>query len=719
MGMDTTNKRWMQLFVIMAAALVIVAVAVAMLMSGGAPAQATTAHSGSGHLLPTTDATPTPTPRIPNPEPCGETGNTNTEADRVVDSGRYALFEVWWNPDELELTNNTCPPSVDYVPEGLGVRADRYASGIDIAAEPPTIIHIPSTAMVDLNTTTKYTREAYPDVWVADNAENRDADGNLTPGVGDRKVWVLPKCLSIGSLPAGELCLSFLANLLERSEWFVKGRAAERNVIEFHLDHVHQKDINRQLARYTLAYDLPRNARPAPGGFHPEWNSQNADIAVVKVTPGGYANPTWIFSSRGTYDLQVHIKGYPNTGKTNPVSRESSVTSDQRKYILHVGAEADLGVGVTVEPALEEGDETLDPGDKVTIEVTASNAAGPDTAPEAKVDVTLPEGLTYSSHEADTGTYADGVWTIGELAVTNDENSETGDDSPTLTIKATVAAETHGQDLTVKAAISATEPVRVTEENEQGEEVVKTHRVPVPDKDRENDMDAGTVTVVPLPNVDPMFRVTRSVNENSAPGTHVGDAVVAHDPDDSTLDYWLTGPESAKFDVNDQGQIFLSECGVMDYETQTSYNIKLNVSDGKNKDGNDDPPGSRIVDHNIGVLVQVNDVAGSGDDPQPPQIRLTRAQPDVSEFSSGHVVTFTAHSSYLPVCDLVYSWWGANLEDSNTGWVEQSSNGSNTFSVEREGPATWDFEARVTYVDSQGESRTISSGSETITWLGP
>ena len=70
------------------------------------------------------------------------------------------------------------------------------------------------------------------------------------------------------------------------------------------------------------------------------------------------------------------------------------------------------------------------------------------------MDVTLPEGLAYSTHSAETGTYANGVWTIGELA---------SGASKMLTITATVAAETRGKTLDVEATISATEPVKITE----------------------------------------------------------------------------------------------------------------------------------------------------------------------------------------------------------------------------------------------------------------
>ena len=117
-GMNTMYRKRMQLSVVAVAALAIVAVAVVMLLAGGAAAQATSApDSGSGHDRPQqTDPTPTPTPRHATPEPCPEEdGNSNVQA-KVVSSGHIALFDVYWNDDEGELTQNPCPPTVTPVP---------------------------------------------------------------------------------------------------------------------------------------------------------------------------------------------------------------------------------------------------------------------------------------------------------------------------------------------------------------------------------------------------------------------------------------------------------------------------------------------------------------------------------------------------------------------------------------------------------------------------
>ncbi len=561
-----------QLSVIAVAALAIVAVAAAILLSGGNPAQATTAaetvalnDGGDGiHLRPvqrdedptpepTPEPTATPTPRTFPPEPaCPEV------AAPAVDSGHIALFDVWWNTEELELTNSSCPPTVEHGEEDV-----RTASSINIDE---TVIHIPSSAKKTLNET-DYPKDDYQDLWDADDAENPNGDG-------DRIIWALPACPD--SPATTPLCLSFSAALLNDADW--------DGVIVYHVDHVHQTDIDKQDPRYALVYDATDD------GDVLRWDSSDARHSQMLVTPGGYDRPKWFFTSRGTYQFQVHITGVTEQNSTklgglDPISTELSVNSDVREYTIHVGAEADLGVSVTAVPSVST-DTSLDPGDNVTIKVKASNA-GPDTAPGTKVEVTLPEGLTHSSQVVTTGTYdsSTGVWDIGDLAVTNDDNTVTTDDSPTLTITATVDTGTRGETLKVKATISATETLHIKEirrgpdgapvKNAQGDYVLddQAYPVPVPDPVSGNDMDMVTVTVTSIPNVDPTIVIMCSVIEFSKPGTKVCDPVKTTDPNTGdTLTYGLTGDGANHFAVQSVAggkvQIAVAQGASINYATR-------------------------------------------------------------------------------------------------------------------------------------------------------
>ena len=598
-----TTKRT-QLSVIAVAALAIFAVAAVMLLAGGVPAQATTASlapdSGGGAQLRPQAQDPTLTPTPPTPlsrvrEACSAT------PDAVVDSGHIALFDVWWNPEEKELTNNSCPPTVTHVPatyDDLGdlitpARDDRSPSSINIDE---TIIHIPNSAKVDLSTSTTYTEAKYLDVWRADDEENPNGDG-------DRIVWVLPACPPIGSPPAGGLCISYSAALLNPAQW--------NDNIEYLVGHVHQVDIDKQDQRYVLVYDLPNGEA---GQAALRWDSSNAEFDEVDVAPGGYDRPMWFFTSRGAYEFQVHIRGKPNTNADAPLSKDPSVTSDVREYILHVGAEADLSATLELTPP------SPSPTNEVTIEITARNA-GPDAAPSAKVDVTLPDGLTSPSIRPSTGTYADGVWDIGELAVTN------GNNAPTLTIKATVGAGTLGHALTAKATISATETLTTTS---------GTHHVPVPDSDPDNNTAMRTVTVTSNANVNPMFRFERSVAENSPANTWAGGTIWIQEPDsDDLLTAGVTGDGAENFDLSSTPggmQLVVSNNADLDYECRTNYSLTLQVSDGKDQDGNPDT----AIDDTIPLVVNITNV------PDKPTVDLDS---NIANPTPGQEVTLTATPS--------------------------------------------------------------------------
>ena len=95
-----------------------------------------------------------------------------------------------------------------------------------------------------------------------------------------------------------------------------------------------------------------------------------------------------------------------------------------------------------------------------------------------------------------------------------------------------------------------------------------------------------TILAVPNPNNNaPTFTdgtsTTRSIAESTASGENIGTAVSATDADTGdTLTYHLGGADAASFGiVRTSGQ--LQTKAALDYETKTSYTVKVAVSDGK------------------------------------------------------------------------------------------------------------------------------------------
>ena len=84
-------------------------------------------------------------------------------------------------------------------------------------------------------------------------------------------------------------------------------------------------------------------------------------------------------------------------------------------------------------------------------------------------------------------------------------------------------------------------------------------------------------------NVAPVFTAgvsaTRSIAENTAASTNIGDAIAATDVDNDTLTWTLSGTDAASFDiVNTSGQ--LQTKAALDYEMKNTYSVTITVSDG-------------------------------------------------------------------------------------------------------------------------------------------
>ena len=91
---------------------------------------------------------------------------------------------------------------------------------------------------------------------------------------------------------------------------------------------------------------------------------------------------------------------------------------------------------------------------------------------------------------------------------------------------------------------------------------------------------------------------TRSIAENTASGTDIGDAVSATDADGHTLTYTLGGTDASSFSiVSTSGQ--LQTKAPLDFETKTDYTVTITVYDGNHG-------GDRIT-----VTITVTDVAGA------------------------------------------------------------------------------------------------------------
>ena len=103
--------------------------------------------------------------------------------------------------------------------------------------------------------------------------------------------------------------------------------------------------------------------------------------------------------------------------------------------------------------------------------------------------------------------------------------------------------------------------------------------ISVSDGNGGSDSIAVTINVTAAPVFTEGTTATRSVAENTRPGTNIGAPVAATDADSLVLTYSLGGTDADSFSIVDTtGQ--LQTKAALDYETKTSYSVKITVFDG-------------------------------------------------------------------------------------------------------------------------------------------
>ena len=142
---------------------------------------------------------------------------------------------------------------------------------------------------------------------------------------------------------------------------------------------------------------------------------------------------------------------------------------------------------------------------------------------------------------------------------------------------------------------------------------------------------AVVVTVTDV-NEDPEFSdttTTRTVEENTGANAPVGLPVEADDPDGDSLNYMLSGTGAASFTIDSNGQI--KTVSSLDGDTQDTYNVTVEVHDGKGDDGSP----STTTDDSIAVTITVTDV-------NEPPVLTGSTSVDLPENSTTTVATYTA-----------------------------------------------------------------------------
>ena len=182
--------------------------------------------------------------------------------------------------------------------------------------------------------------------------------------------------------------------------------------------------------------------------------------------------------------------------------------------------------------------------------------------------------------------------------------------------------------------------------------------------------------------------VTFTVDENTPPGSLVGDAVTAEDPDGDVLTYSLSGIDASSFVLDGStGQITVGSGTLLDYESgSTRYTVVVSVHDGRGAYGDDDS----TIDDLIEVSIDVSNVDEAG------TVSVSLEQPEV-----GTAVAASLSDPDGLVSNISWQW--ARSSD-RTDWQDMAGASSFTYT-----PVDLDADKylRVTasYADGEGSGK--------------
>ena len=195
------------------------------------------------------------------------------------------------------------------------------------------------------------------------------------------------------------------------------------------------------------------------------------------------------------------------------------------------------------------------------------------------------------------------------------------------------------------------------------------------------------------------------MNENSAAGTAVG-TVAAKDADSDELTYTLTstGTDHESFTITDGGEIKVASGTTLDRESDPSYEVTVQVTDGKAEDGSDDS----TIDATHDVTIDVRNVEEPPDAPAAPTVTAASATSLEVSWAEPSDSGAKAITDY----DLRYQASGAST------WTDPNHEGTATTATITGLAAATTYSVQVR-AEGDGESAWSASGSGTTGAVAP
>ena len=315
-----------------------------------------------------------------------------------------------------------------------------------------------------------------------------------------------------------------------------------------------------------------------------------ATVIGIQVT-GGTATVGDDFMAVGDFQVTIPADAQAGTG-TFTLTPVLDAEEEVDETVLIDGSSESLTVGSTQLLITDEVHE-------VRLSVSPSSVSEDAGETNVKVTATLPEGVAFPAATGITIQVTGGTATAGDDFEAVDDFRITipaGDRAGTGTFTLTPIVDTEDE---------SDETVLI--DGSSASLTVGSTQVLITDPDDENE--------------DPAFagdRV-REVPENTPPGEPIGAPVWARDPDRDNLEYRLAGTDAESFTIDkDTGQ--LRTRAPLDYEAVSSYDVTVEVTDGKDTHGGDDPE----VDDTVDVTINVIDVDEPPDAPDAPAVQRVK-----------------------------------------------------------------------------------------------
>ena len=380
----------------------------------------------------------------------------------------------------------------------------------------------------------------------------------------------------------------------------------------------------------------------------------------IQVT-GGTATAGDDFEAVGDFEVTIPADAQSGTG-TFTLTPILDTADESDETVLIQGSSDSLTVGST---QLLITDETH----QVDLSVSPSSVSEDAGATNVKVTATLPEGITFSAATritiqvtGGTATAGDDFQAVDDFQVTIPAGDQAGTGTFTLT------------------------PIVDTED--ESEETVLI------------DGSAAGITVVPAQllitdseaSASSGSRI-REVPENTPSGEPIGAPVWPRDPDRDNLEYSLSGTDAESFTI-DEGTGQLRTRAPLDYEAVSSYQVTVEVTDGKDAEADD----------TVEVTINVIDVDEAPDAPDAPAVQ--RAETSVLS------VTWTApeNGGRPAITDYDLEYRAAESDDS---YRDAGYDGTATSAQISGVKAKVTYEVRVRASNDEGTSPWSEPGRET------